>query len=264
MIPESASGLTPLFATAVSANGAVIVGLGISLGQQRAFKWSAATGTVDLGLLPGTTSAAANAVSADGSTIFGGASGPGGNNLAFKWNESTGIQALGLSSANIADASSDGQYLAATIAPVAVRWSASGGVEMLGDLPGGDVFSRPTGMSANGATVVGYSSGSGAFAAEAFIWQAVYGMRPLQDVLIDYGVDTTGWNLAEADGISPDGRNIVGFGINPSGFTEAWLVILPVPSPSTLSLLALGLVIAGASLNWRRCRNGLGAQTMIA
>ncbi len=70
-------------------------------------------------------------------------------------------------------------------------------------------------------------------------------MRNLQDVLTnDYGLDLTGWTLEEANGISDDGRVIVGYGDNPAGQTQAWRVVIPEPSGIGLALTG-GLVLLG-------------------
>ncbi len=80
-------------------------------------------------------------------------------------------------------------------------------------------------VSADGSTVVGFAdSASGN---EAFIWHTDKGMRSLHDVLSDdLGLDLTGWTLDNAMAISDDGLTVVGRGINPRGFPEAWIVVL--------------------------------------
>ena len=77
---------------------------------------------------------------------------------------------------------------------------------------------------------------------EAFIWDAVHGMRSLRDVLVsDFGLDLSGWTLRYAEGISDDGMTIIGHGNNPDGNTEAWMAV--IPEPATLSLLAFACPI---------------------
>jgi len=66
-------------------------------------------------------------------------------------------------------------------------------------------------------------------------------MRSLHAVLSnDYGLDLTGWTLSEARDISPDGRVIVGWGINPSGKQEAWIASLDttvIPEPLSMAFM---------------------------
>ena len=96
----------------------------------------------------------------------------------------------------------------------------------LGDLAGGPFESRAFDVSEDGRVVVG--SGTGDQGAEAFVWDRVYGLRRLADVLTHAGI--TGlerWRLTDACGISADGRWVVGSGTNPDGKTEGWLARLP-------------------------------------
>ncbi len=73
------------------------------------------------------------------------------------------------------------------------------------------------------------------------------GMERLQDVLLANGATgLTGWTLEIANGISADGRWVVGAGTNPSGYREAFLAVLqPVPLPAAAWLFgsALGVVL---------------------
>jgi probable HAF family extracellular repeat protein len=138
----------------------------------------------------------------------------------------------------------------------AFRWTSAGGMVGLGDLPGGSFFGRANGVSADGSVVVGL--GSSAVGSEAFVWDATNGMRSIQDILTAQGVDLTGWQLTEGRAVSADGSIIVGYGTNPSGFTEAWLADLSassevVPEPSTFTLFGLGAV-GLAGYRWRRCK----------
>jgi uncharacterized membrane protein len=65
-------------------------------------------------------------------------------------------------------------------------------------------------------------------------------------MLIDQGVTgLAGWKLSIATAISADGQTVVGYGINPSGLTEAWIATVPEPSTLVLSAgaaMGLGLV----------------------
>jgi uncharacterized membrane protein len=94
----AAEGMQPLAApsrwvgraTAVSANGEVIVG-----GYEgQAFRWTSQSQLQLLGFLPGGSQSEAQVVSADGSTIIG-AGDPAQGNL-FRWTETDGMQSLGM------------------------------------------------------------------------------------------------------------------------------------------------------------------------
>jgi probable HAF family extracellular repeat protein len=194
-------------AYAASANGEVIVGDGQSAAGQEPFRWTSAGGMVGLGLLPGDTGGFGSSVSADGSVVVG--------------------------------LSSDG------LTPQAFRWTSAGGMVGLGDLPGGAFWSVAHDVSADGSVVVGDSTGATG-GGEAFIWDAVHGMRRLETVLEnEHGLDLTGWSLWDATSISADGRTIVGTGQNPDGFTEGWVAVLPAaPAVPALGRTALAALIA--------------------
>jgi hypothetical protein len=75
-----------------------------------------------------------------------------------------------------------------------------------------------------GRTVVG--GGEDERGPAAFIWDAERGLRALDDVLSSVK-GHAGWRLEAANGISADGRLVVGAGKNPKGASEAWLARLP-------------------------------------
>ena len=84
-------------------------------------------------------------------------------------------------------------------------------------------------LGADGALVVGTSET--ASGPTAFVWDAVRGIRVLQDVLrqdVGLSAELAGWTLTRATGIAPDGRTITGEGVNPQGQPEAWRVRLPL------------------------------------
>jgi len=103
-----------------------------------------------------------------------------------------------------------------------------------------------------------------ASAKEAFVWDETHGMRSLRDELVnDFGLGTSlnGWTLDSANGISADGRFIVGEGRNPNGDAEAWIAHLVTESMlpgdanhdrrvdrSDLAILARNLGRAGGAI----------------
>jgi probable HAF family extracellular repeat protein len=230
-------------ANSISANGSVIVGSSTSF---EVVKWEDSVIT-SLG------SGRAYSVSGDGSVIVGVSS----SSSAFRWTSSTGMSGLnglpngGTFSSGATAVSSNGQvivggsYTSDDIYPPmeAFRWE-NGTAIGLGDLPGGAFYSLANDLSADGSVIVGYSVTSGDIhngTKQAFIWDSQNGMRNFQNVLVnDYGLNLTGWSLLEATGISDNGMVIVGNGINPNGYEEAW--IATVPEPATLLLLGFGAV----------------------
>lgn len=78
-------------ALGVNADGSVVVGAS----GMYAFRWTAATGMVDIGSLGGALNAA-NDVSADGAVVVGTSSLADGTDRAFRWTAATGMVSLGL------------------------------------------------------------------------------------------------------------------------------------------------------------------------
>ena len=96
----------------------------------------------------------------------------------------------------------------------------------LGDFPGGPYNSLASGVTEDGAIVVG--RGTTAAGQEAFVWDSANGMRSLRSVLSgQFGVNLTGWRLTLARKISGDGTHVVGRGINPDGNIEAFVAHVP-------------------------------------
>jgi uncharacterized membrane protein len=199
---------------AISSSGLVVVG-GASDG---AWRWSADTGLAYLG------SGIANDVSADGSVIVG----EGGS--AWRWTEGTGMVQLGGPGTNAFGVSADGAVAVGSgggpSGTDAFRWTQATGMVGLGHLPEG-TYSVANATSGDGSIVVGYSD-LGGTDAEAFIWDPIYGMRNLRDVLVnELGLDLTGWSLRQVTDISPDGHTLVGYGYNPDGRGEGWIAVIP-------------------------------------
>lgn len=162
-------------ANGISADGLVVVGgssTSASFGTE-AFWWTAQTGMVGLGFLPGGDTSAAHATSFDGSIVVGGANGP--CNEAFRWT---------LSDPN----------------------TGQGDMVGLGDLSGGPCNATAFGVSDSGAVIVGLAS-PGSPPNEAFHWTDPLGAGA---GMVGLG-SLPGGNKSWARAVSNDGLATVGF-----------------------------------------------------
>ncbi len=152
-------------------------------------------------------------LSGDGSVVVGEWDPPEGGRQPFRWTSETGMVDLGL-----------------------LPWASDG---------------RAEAVSADGSIVVGYNFGSEM--TSPFIWDEIHGMRDLSEVLtVDFGLDLTDWDFANATDISSDGRIIVGSGrYIPDSSDQAWMVIIPEPSSIAMTITGvIGLLVCA----WRRRR----------
>lgn len=214
-------------ASAISADGRVVVGDATSSAGGQAFRWTAEEGMVGLGDLPGGTfSSAAFGVSADGSVIVGQGSSSGFDaNQAFRWTQATGMVGLGdlpggrfLSRAS--DVSGDGSVVVGDASSVQTcctdqgfRWTEASGMVALGDLPGGPFQSHVGGISDDAQVIVGQGRD-----------ESVHGdpIRWLGAVPYVLDVQAGAPSSGGANGVSADGRFIVGLGVWDQG-PEAFL-----------------------------------------
>jgi len=218
-------------AYAVSNGGSSVVGLGWDGCHATGFRWTASTGMQSLGSLDGQASRA-NDVSADGSVIVGWDDAPDGSRRGARWVRGTesllGTPSLYLGSAEATTPNGNvvvGQEAGkGDVHKQAYRWTKSKGGRLLGKLPGGGAFSVASGLGVtdDGKVVVGFSGG--AFR-DAFVWTKQTGMLKLQDYLAGLGVrGMDGWRLDTAIAISGDGSTIAGWGYNPDGRVQSWIV----------------------------------------
>lgn len=242
-------------ATAVSDDGAVVVGMSFSDTCQP-FRWTSADGIAYLGddLPSGMKWLGTMGVSGDGSTLVGQAYRDGtSDHEAFFWTQEMGMVGLGdlpggEFNSRASGVSANGSvvvgYATSALGVEAYRWTQETGMVLLGDLLGGKFWSEANGVSADGSVVVGRSHGTAGSAFDAIVWDAGNGMRSLQDLLTDdYGLDLSGWHLTDAMSVSADGRTIVGLGLNPTGQAEAWIATIPEPSTSLLLLTAATFIL---------------------
>lgn len=246
-------------ARAVSGDGSMVAGSAKSQPNPSldsdSFLWTAATGTQSLGDVPGGRPGPSDAfaMSLDGSVIVGQTIGP----LfleAYRWTESTGMMPLtgippGFMVENATAVSADGSTVVGYARSPntnpswleAYSWTETGGFVPLGDLPGGVLNSFAWAVSGDGSIIVGEgATGDSVDDKEAFIWDAAHGMRNLRELLIsDFGLDLDGWILNAARGISADGNTIVGYGVNPQGYQESWVAVIPEPSSTALAVILI-------------------------
>jgi probable HAF family extracellular repeat protein len=249
-------------ARGISANGRVIAGKCAGASSYLGCYWSDGVLNSINQLLGKTGGSAAFAISADGLVIVGG-SGSGSGAEAF-FSELGATAGLGdLDGGDFASraraVSADGSVVVGSSASSngtaeAFRWQ-HGVMVGLGDLAGGDFASSALAVAADGSVVAGVSkTGLGD---EAFYWRADTGMQRLKDVLDNASVDTEGWILSGAQGISADGLTIVGEGIDPLGREQGWIAFVPEPDEFAAGAVS-ALVVIG--LGWRDRRRAAGAR----
>jgi probable HAF family extracellular repeat protein len=195
------------YATAVSADGSVVVGLGSSTPGGQAFRWTQTGGMIGLGDLPGGNfHSVANGVSDDGTVVVGSSNNflecggvgpcryrPG----AFRWTQAGGMTLLGTygTIAGASDASADGSVVVGgTRYNGGFRWTQEMGMEFL---PGVDAA---LGVSTDGLVVVGVGGG------EVIRWTLGAGIVSLGE-LGDLPGDTV---FSQPEGVSPDGSVVIG------------------------------------------------------
>jgi probable HAF family extracellular repeat protein len=238
-------GLKWSYTRAVSADGNVVVGAsgsvdGVSGGQQ-AFRWTQAGGMAGLGFLGGTFSEATG-TNADGTIVVGRASNTGGNSVPFRWTAATGIKAMTTVLGSATAMTPDGRFVVGygsfASPSEAFRWSEASGFERLGDLPGGSSSSLAIDVSDDGTILVGQGNSG---VAEAMVWREGVGMRSLRSILLDNGVDLTGWTLTNASEISGDGMTVSGQGLH-NGQAETYVAVIPEPAAGAAAAGTLALL----------------------
>jgi probable HAF family extracellular repeat protein len=228
------SGATNSEAIAVSADGSVVAGRvrNANYTNVQAFRWTQASGMVGLGFLSGGNYSQANGINRDGNILVGSSNYSSTNNFeAFRWTQAGGMVGLGfLSGGNNSGAnaiSSDGNVIVGSSNDgngntQAIRWTQAGGMVGLGFLTGGN-YSEAYATSANGSVIVGFSN-SGSSSGDAFRWTSAGGMVSVADWLTGAGVSIAGFTqFSSASGVSADGSTVVGYGINTSNRTEAFI-----------------------------------------
>jgi probable HAF family extracellular repeat protein len=199
-------------ARALSADGSVVIGKSMNdLGYTQAFHWK---DDIITELSLGGISGEATALSKDKSVVIGKSGNSLGQTHAFRW-ENGHIQQLSLGGTfgEAKAVSTDGSVVVGISEDESsyqqiFRWENGHTQKLsLGGLIGSQVA-----MSANGSVVVGNSTNSSGYLM-SFRWTAEDGIKSLEQILIDAGVDLTGWSMNwayEPTLVSADGRVIAG------------------------------------------------------
>ena len=251
---SDATGLVPLgdlpggiessTASDVSSDGSVLIGQSFDAASVVAYRWTQATGMQSLGDLPGGPLASnALAMSGDGTVIVGHGNSAQGIE-GWRWTAATGMVGLGDFPGGTVESSAEsisrnGRFIVGfgrtAEGLMAFRWTADTGLEPLGELLGGTFLSWAQVVSDDGERIAGRSETQAGHT--AFFWTPSLGMVPLAPLLRLFsatGLD--GWNLLEVTGMTPDGRAIVGNGVNPHGDNEAFIATLPASLACTSPL----------------------------
>ncbi len=250
-------------ASQMSPDGAVVVGFMSLGGGQQAFRWKPTDGITELPYLGESgIRSSANSVSADGTVIVGFSENPS-EQQAVRWTSSDvvglGFLPGGTNRSGATATSADGSiifgYAEVNSGYQAFRWTAAGGMEPLGDVPEVDHQILILETSADGDIAVGVNL-TGPSTEKAIIWTRDGGIQPLAEVLAANGATIPpGWTLKEANGVSANGRWVVGVGRNRDGFDEAFLAdIRPSGSSGGGSIDLLSLLIISAVVLWRARR----------
>lgn len=199
-----ANGASNSHAYAMSADGSVVVGIGATATGDRSFRWTQVGGMETIGSIPNSTYARTLATTSDGSILVGYAGVAGGVH-GFVWSaasEALDIGAPGPFNNYIASGvSADGRRIAGYSGGLATRWSDEEGFVALGYLPNGS-FSMASGVSDDGAVIVGTAASIGFQELHAFRWTDADGMQ-------DLGVLPNTF-ISQAVGTNADGSAIVG------------------------------------------------------
>ena len=193
-----------------------------------AFRWTAATGAVDLGTLDTPNNATrlsfATGISEDGTVVVGYSQlAGGGGTHAFRWTQSGAMVDLGAPAgasrdSRALDVSAAGDVVVGEAVFVdaaaftgfrsgAFRWTQAGGFQSLGALEPG-YFSVATAVTADGSTIVGQGGiqvvvgNSSTNGSRAFRWTATTGLQAMGPL--------AGHTHAAATGVSDNGRIVVG------------------------------------------------------
>lgn len=257
------------FASSASYDGSVIVGTDETNSGRRAYRWTEATGQVDLGTL-GTKNpiyppfSEGFGLTADGQTVVGTITTTDDEGYkAFRWSVADGFNFVSLPSwsngtrathGNGLHISGNGQVVVGSAQMAnfeAWTWSEGSGFTMIPTV-GTQTSVFVLGVSHDGSTLVGTellwgTSPPYVNSYDAVIWKkngSGYQLLRVEDLLRKHKINLHGWDLTEVSDVSADGRTLVGKGFSPSGVERSWYAVLGVtgvPEPTGAMLAMFGL-----------------------
>lgn len=260
----------------MASDGSTAVGMSWQSCKTWPMRWTPANGLTLMSKQNPNESARASALSDDGSVAVGWDQGkPGGpafNRRACIWlDDATQIFPAATPGnpdgiGECTNVNSDGSVVCGSTNNQAFRWTASGGLELLPNVPGfgGQYFAN--GISEDGSVVVGVRLQFPT--AEAVIWTPTTGAVRLYDFLVANGVTgITTSTMSNATGVSADGTRICGWGAG-----LAWVVEIPkvwedlgggVAGASLPKLEGIGNLIAGTLVRLRLTNAAANAPTTL-
>lgn len=240
-----------------SGDGNTVVGLyWVANSRSHGYRWTSATGAVDLGAPPNQSSRA-NAASYNGSVIGGWEGAPGGfpGRLPTVWvNGVKTVLGTSIIDSEVSCVNGDGTVVggnwrdAADPVRGAAIWRFNGAtwdLQELGTLPG-TVNDTPgaivSALSADGNIAVGFNRfniGS-QFASTGFYWTQATGMISANQLISNLGLTVpAGLQILDFTSISADGFTIAGVGFDGGGFQG---FRISVPEPSSMFLGTIGVI----------------------
>jgi uncharacterized membrane protein len=172
-----------------------------------AFTWTAAGSVQSINALPGSLNVTPTVISNDGSCVYGVATQGNSSNawFIFRYADRT---MTALPTPSFYDPSTAGLNLVGVTAD---------GSEMAG-------------------TQIGFDPSTGNPSETSWVWTQSGGFISIQDLLAADGIDPGTFQIGQIDGISPDGTELYGSGLEDGMQPAAW--IAEVPEPSALAAMA--------------------------
>jgi uncharacterized membrane protein len=233
----SDSGLMYTSAYDISGDGSTVVGLsygaqGCNTSTIRAFKWTAAGGTVALPKNDSPSRATrANAVNYDGSVIVGWDDLSNGQRRGAQWRN--GVETLIKKSVfyvGEADGvSRNGSYIVGSLTSATSYnewiWSQPSGVQLLGRI-NDDTVGGSIALNDDASVIVGQSLNLNTSVRTPTLWTSGLHLADLNQFLGAQGVNTAGLTILTGLATSADGRTITGYAANNGGYL-GWVLKTP-------------------------------------